>query len=204
VNPLEWLGFPSLWRGCIEQLGATPATASRRTQTARSETLPRLHRDDSLPSNNMSNHGGENGPTDFGPTVRLGKVVEYFSLERQEKHRLFVRDGLLRRVLDGMAFDTRSASTHWSGQGRAKFVMDEHGNLYASLAQEVGRLHHSSFLAGKPVAAAGELEVRDGIPLIVTRKSAHYKPTLEMLLQVREMFREQGIDVSGVTFEDGF
>jgi hypothetical protein len=151
-----------------------------------------------------SDHGGENRPTDLGPTVRLGKVVEYFSKERLEKHRLFVRDGLLRRVLDGTPFDTRSASTHWSGHGRAKFVMDEHGNLYASLAQEVGRLHHSSFLAGKPVAGAGELEVRDGIPLIVTRKSAHYKPTLEMLLQVREMFREQGIDVGGVTFEDGF
>lgn len=84
------------------------------------------------------------------------------------------------------------------------FVMDQHGNLYASLQQEVGRLHHSSFLRGKPVAGAGELEVHDGVVRFVTRKSGHYMPPPEMLSQVRDMLREQGIDVSGTIFGDGF
>jgi hypothetical protein len=33
-------------------------------------------------------------------------------------------------------FAPRFASIHWSGQGRAKFVMDEDGNVYASLNGE--------------------------------------------------------------------
>jgi len=126
------------------------------------------------------------------------------SPEQLEKCRLFVKNGLLHLVEDGLPFDTRDAKTWWSGHGRAMFVMDEHGNLYASLEQDVGRLHHSSFLGGKPVAGAGELEVHDGVPRVVTRKSGHYQPTPELLQQVRDMLRGQGIDVSGTLFGDGF
>jgi hypothetical protein len=120
-----------------------------------------------------------------------------------EESRLFVRDGLLHGASDGMPFDTRDAATHWSGDGRAMFVMDEHGNFYASLEQDVGRLHHSSFLSGAPVAGAGEIEVIDGIPTLITRKSGHYLPTEEQLSQVRDMLREQGIDISGIIFGSG-
>lgn len=165
---------------------------------------PPLHRDDPLPTKQLLDHyKGENDPNNplraFAP-----KTVQYMSAEQLEKSRLFVKGGLLHRALDGMLFDTARASTHWSGSGRAMFVMDEHGNLYASLEQDVGRLHHSSFLGGNPVAGAGELEVRNGIPQVVSRKSGHYMPTVEQLLKVRDMLREQGIDVSGITFEDGF
>jgi hypothetical protein len=54
------------------------------------------------------------------------------------------------------------------------------------------------------VAGAGELEVRDGVVRVVTRKSGHYMPTPEMLSQVRDMLLEQGVDVSGAFFEDRF
>ncbi len=114
--------------------------------------------------------------------IAPGKVVEYFSPERLEQNRLFARDGLLHNVWNGEPFDTTAASTHWSGGGRAMFVMDRHGNFYASVDHEVGRLHHSSFLGGNPVAGAGELEVRDGVVRVVTRKSGHYMPTPEMLV----------------------
>ncbi|HEY2724946.1 MAG TPA: hypothetical protein VGI84_09690 [Pseudonocardiaceae bacterium] len=130
--------------------------------------------------------------------------MEYMSPQRLEGQRLFVHEGKLHWASDGAPVDTGEAVTHWSGQGRAMFVMDRHGNLYASLQQEVGHLHHSSFLGGKPVAGAGELEVRNGIPKVVSRKSGHYQPTTEQLYLVRDMLREQGIDVDGVSFEDGF
>lgn len=84
------------------------------------------------------------------------------------------------------------------------FVMDEHGNLYASNVQIVGQLHHSSFLGGRPVAGAGEIVVQNGRPVLISRKSGHYRPLDEHQQQVRDMLEEQGVDVSGVTFEDGF
>jgi hypothetical protein len=82
--------------------------------------------------------------------------------------------------------------------------MNEQGNRHASLDQVLPRLYDSSFLGGKPVAGAGELEVRDGLPVLITRKSGHYLPTEEQLLQVRDMLSEQGIDVSRVIFGSGF
>ncbi|WP_218581945.1 hypothetical protein, partial [Nocardia cyriacigeorgica] len=54
--------------------------------------------------------------------------------------------------------------------------MDNQGNLYASLHHAPGQFHHSSFLAGGPVAGAGELEVIDGVLQLVTDSSGHYRP----------------------------
>ncbi len=165
---------------------------------------PPLHRDEPLPTKELlDKYEGENDPNNPG-RLFAPKTVHYMSPGELEESRLFARDGLLHRAADGMPFDTQQAATHWSGQGRAMFVMDEHGNLYASVEQDVGRLHHSSFLGGKPVAGAGELEVRDGLPVLITRKSGHYLPTEEQLSQVRDMLSEQGIDVSRVIFGSGF
>jgi hypothetical protein len=165
---------------------------------------PPLHRDEPLPTKELlDKYDGENDPNNPG-RLFAPKTVHYMSPGELEESRLFARDGLLHRAVDGMPFDTQQAATHWSGQGRAMFVMDKHGNLYASVEQDVGRLHHSSFLSGKPVAGAGELEVRDGLPVLITRKSGHYLPTEEQLFQVRDMLSEQGIDVSRVIFGSGF
>jgi hypothetical protein len=59
----------------------------------------------------------------------------------------------------GAPFDTSDASTVFSAEGRAIFVMDENGDFYASKSQQVGRFHHSSLAGGEPVAAAGEMKV---------------------------------------------
>lgn len=105
---------------------------------------------------------------------------------------------------DGSLFDTSTAGTVHSGAGRAMFVMDEHGNLYASLEQRVGELHHSSFLGGRPVAGAGEIVVHDGVTSIISRKSGHYRPADVHQQTVSDMLAEQGLDVSGISFESGF
>jgi hypothetical protein len=163
-----------------------------------------LHREEPLPTRDLRDrYAGENNPTNPNRAF-YPDVVEYMSPQQLEAHRLFVMDGKLHWTADGALFDTRAAATHWSGHGRAMFVMDKHGNLYASLEQAVGRLHHSSFLRGKAVAGAGEIVVEDGIPTVVSRRSGHYEPLPEHQQQVREMLDEQGIDVSGITFENGF
>lgn len=120
-----------------------------------------------------------------------------------EAHRLVVVNGLLHRT-DGSIFDTAAARTHHSGDGRAMFVMDEHGNMFASNVQQVGYLHHSSFLGGRPVAGAGEIVVENGKLMLISRKSGHYQPHTEHQLQVSDILSEQGVDITKLISEDGF
>jgi hypothetical protein len=112
----------------------------------------------------------------------------------REAHRLFVDgEGNIRQSRDGSLFDTAGSTTHWSGGGRAIFVMDEHGNLFATPHQEVGVTHHSSLLAGGPVVGAGEIEVRNGVLVSMTDQSGHYRPTAEMNDRVLDSLHGQGL-----------
>ena len=60
------------------------------------------------------------------------------------------------------------------------FVCDP-GGLFYSGSQIVGRFHHSSFLAGGRVLAAGEWVVSDGRLLLMTNKTGHYRATTQNL-----------------------
>jgi hypothetical protein len=126
-----------------------------------------------------------------------GKTVKYLDDAEREAHRLTVRDG---KVYDakGNLFDTKAASTHHSGQGRAIFVMDEQGRIYASTYQEAGKFHHSSLLAGKPVTGAGELVVENGVVKVISNKSGHYQPTAAMNEQVIKSLEAQGVKTKDI------
>lgn len=123
-----------------------------------------------------------------------GQSVHYMDEAELEAHRVVVgRDGLLYRS-DGTLLDTRAGSSvHEGGGGRAIFVMDERGNLYASTYQQVGEFHHSSFLGGKPVAGAGEIGVVDGRLEILTDHSGHYQPGRSFTDQVANNLRGAGV-----------
>ncbi|GAA1652987.1 WXG100 family type VII secretion target [Catellatospora bangladeshensis] len=128
--------------------------------------------------------------------------VDYLDAAEREAYRLTIRDGL---VYDsqGRLFDTTSASSvHAGGGGRAIFVMDQNGNLYASTTQEVGRFHHSSFLSGQPTAGAGELEVVNGQVQMVTDHSGHYRPGRSQTQQVLDQLGEQGVTLDPNTQVD--
>jgi hypothetical protein len=72
--------------------------------------------------------------------------------EQREAYRVVFDDkGVLRNASDGSVLDTADAvSAHSVSGGRAIFVMDEHGNLYVSKFQDVGRFHHSTLSGGSP------------------------------------------------------
>jgi hypothetical protein len=136
---------------------------------------------------------GENDPTNPDRAFRP-KTVHYMTPEEREAHRLFVdADGNLRSARDGSLYDTSTGSTHWSGEGRAIFVMDGSGNLYATLDQDPGRIHHSSLLGGEPVVGAGEIEVRDGKLVAMTDQSGHYTPAAEQNDRALQSLRDQGL-----------
>jgi len=153
---------------------------------------PPLEGGEPLPTKPLnSQYEGEHLP---GNDVWPGRQVTYLDAAGREQYRLIPRDGKLVDV-NGQPFDTAASASQHSGPGKAIFVMDEQGNVYASKVHSVGEFHHSSFMAGKPVAGAGELEVRNGEVIGITDRSGHYWPTRDMTRQTVERLREQGIPI---------
>lgn len=141
-----------------------------------------------------SHYIGENDPNLPHPPRAFPTPVHYMDDAEREAHRLIVgADGKLYKASDGTPFDTSSATTAWSGQGRAIFVMDGSGNLYATTRQEVGHIHHSSLLGGQPVAGAGEIEVRNGSLVAMTDQSGHYRPNAATNDRALQNLRDQGL-----------
>ncbi|RMH22750.1 MAG: hypothetical protein D6696_02585 [Acidobacteria bacterium] len=125
-------------------------------------------------------------------------MVDYLSPEEREAYRLDVKNGKLYDSEGGL-FDTRDATSVHSNEPRAIFVMAPDGSIYVSKQQRIHRFHHSSLVAGDSVAAAGEIEVEDGILRLVSNKSGHYRPLAEHADQLLELLAEQGVEVRGVT-----
>ncbi|WP_331758056.1 hypothetical protein OG225_42045 (plasmid) [Nocardia sp. NBC_01377] len=138
-----------------------------------------------------SHYVGEEVP---GNSIWPGSNVKYLTDEERAAYQLTVKDGKIYDA-NGNLFDTSSAATAHSGNGRAIFVMDENGNLYASTRHAVGEFHHSSFLGGKPVAGAGELQVVNGELRLITDQSGHYKPSQDYTRQVIDNLQGQGVQV---------
>ncbi len=102
----------------------------------------------------------------------------------------------------------------------ALYVMSSSGSIYVvnkSIAKgagiRVGRrrqkgqslkkalvyvLHHSSFYAGEPVAAAGHISIRDGELVELNNNSGHYRPRTKHLCQVVNQLKSQGVKTKGV------
>lgn len=140
---------------------------------------------------------GEDVP---GNLIWGGTHVRYLTDDELARHKLTIVDGKLSDA-DGAPFDTRDSYTHWSGPGRAIFVMDALGSIFVSKKHVVGQFHHSSLGQGRPVAGAGELEVRDGTLVTLTDHSSHYCPPRRYTEQVLRELEDHGVDVDSVTKE---
>jgi hypothetical protein len=95
--------------------------------------------------------------------------VRYLDANARLHHAIQFRAG---KVWDSndQEYDTRVEKTCFSGDGWGIFVMDLQNTLYAGSHIE-GRFHHSSFLAGGPVKAAGEVICTNGG---TDRRSGHW------------------------------
>lgn len=84
--------------------------------------------------------------------------------------------------------------------GRYIFVMDAQGTIYAG--ENIHKVqHHSSFMGGGAVAAAGELQVSGGRLTTISNMSGHYRPGPGFLWQAIAQMAGQGVDMSAVTAE---
>lgn len=123
----------------------------------------------------------------------FGTPVHYLDdIERQD-YKLHVDDEGLLRDADGDLFDTSAGKSVHSTDPRAIFVMDQQGNLFASNHQAVGHFHHSSFLGGHPVGAAGELGVKDGKVQLISNNSGHYQPSKTATYDfIKHLYNDKG------------
>jgi len=130
----------------------------------------------------------------------LGGVVDYLDAARRQAYKLTIKDG---KIYDreGKLFDTSDASTEHTDNPAAIFVMDEFGDFYASKTHSAGSFHHSSLLAGTPVAAAGEFVVINGELRLLSDRSGHYRPKLEFTQQALDSFKRQGVNLSNVELD---
>ncbi|HEX8437124.1 hypothetical protein, partial [Archangium sp.] len=93
----------------------------------------------------------------------------------------------------GQKFDTTAADpSAVGGGGAAIFVMDTAGNIYASNAHPTTILRQSSFLAGRPVAAAGELKAVQGVITVIKNCSGPYQTAPYVTRQVLLSLNNQG------------
>lgn len=93
----------------------------------------------------------------------------------------------------GRPFETSSGNAAFGQDPRAIFVMNKHGQIFASNDVEPGEFHHSSLGGGQPVAAAGELSVSGGRINFVTAASGHYKPQRAQMWNVKLELERQGV-----------
>jgi hypothetical protein len=176
-----------------------PTPDSRQQHGAPDEVPPLLVRETPFETGGiLPRLVGEQWPG--GPMGMHG--VTYLDEVAREAYRITIRDGFVYDA-QGQLFDTSEGVSAFidGSDGRAIFVMDRHGNLYASTQHEAGIFHHSSFFAGGEVASAGELVVRDGRIELLTDQSGHYRPGRERTLQVLEQLASQGVVIDPARIE---
>jgi hypothetical protein len=105
-----------------------------------------------------------------------------YSLEKQGLTRMDFVGGRL-KARNGNFVDTAGFGTVQAGAGAAIYVMSAEGHFHYA-GMEVDKLHHSSLLAGIPVAGAGEFKATNGRITFLSNDSGHYDPNIKHFLQV--------------------
>ncbi|MET3134153.1 hypothetical protein AAKU55_004448 [Oxalobacteraceae bacterium GrIS 1.11] len=89
-----------------------------------------------------------------------------------------------------LPFDTNGwQSTGFPDYGA--FVMATDGTMYSHEHVE-NEFHHSSFLAGDAVLAAGMIRAKDGWITVLDPKSGHYKPRLQDFFKLVSVLHRKG------------
>ncbi|KAF4148073.1 hypothetical protein GN958_ATG02767 [Phytophthora infestans] len=79
------------------------------------------------------------------------------------------------------------------------FVIDLSGRMYLGRKRK-GRFHHSSFVSGAPILAAGKIIIKNGIIIAVEPHSGHFKPRLENVLALCSILANHGVDIDHIAF----
>ncbi len=115
--------------------------------------------------------------------------VIYYSDEQRDSLKITMRNGKFYNSLN---------RPFYTGSKPARFVMDDEGNVYSQEDPMDFMLKHSSFLAGKPVASAGMINVSSGVVKSFSDNSGHYKPETLNNIQFKEYLLQGGMSKNAV------
>jgi hypothetical protein len=125
--------------------------------------------------------------------------VQYLAPDERWRYMIRFAQGLLWQADDNKAlwrFSTRLHRTHASKDGFAIWVASPRGTFY-SHSHTVNQFHHSSFLAGSRVLAAGEWAVQGGQLVYISHKTGHYRASPADLIRALALLRLR-VDLSKV------
>jgi len=79
------------------------------------------------------------------------------------------------------------------------FVIDLDHKMYLGRKRK-GIFHHSSFVSGAPIFAAGKIMIKHGKIIAIEPHSGHFKPTLKNLTALCQMLRDQRVNLDHIAF----
>lgn len=138
----------------------------------------------------QTKYNGENASCTWQGAAQCPPYVVYYTESQSATLALSVVGG---KLYQGNAlFDTTKADKSHSFDHTSIFVMDMNGIVYASKQFKVFMFHHSSILAGRDVAFAGEMQVEQGVIKKISNCSGHYMPDIKFASQLKDSLNKQG------------
>ncbi|MEZ4750150.1 MAG: hypothetical protein R3B54_05820 [Bdellovibrionota bacterium] len=132
----------------------------------------------------------------------LSQGVTYLSERQRASYRVHFCSQPDGRVLlcdaKGELIDTRVAQSYRSDRSYfALFVMGMDRHFYLSTYQKDREFHHSSFFGDAPIAAAGEIEVIDGVLNFLGDRTGHF-PYSDIFLQAIIQLEREQVELNGI------
>ena len=120
-------------------------------------------------------------------------LIKYLSEDEQEAYKLEIVDGAA--YLGGKKLPHLDADEDPETVREYIFSMDTEGQIYIKENSPLSacRFHHSSFVAGGPVAGAGHMKIRQGKIISVNNFSGHYHPPDKLLDQVLAVLKKNNV-----------
>lgn len=115
-------------------------------------------------------------------------AVHYFSSSEKSKYEIIVEEGRLKEKCTGKLLNC------YKKEEEHLFIIDLEKKLYVTKASK--EIRHTSLSYGKPVLAAGNLVVRQGIIYRLGLESGHYQPNTDDGQQLLNILVEQGANFS--------
>jgi hypothetical protein len=123
------------------------------------------------------------------------KRVKYLTEQERKVYEVIFDKGLLyvldRKTKGRKLFSTKDYVTNSSGRGWAIYVLSFTGKFYTN-SHKLGEFHHSSFLSGERVWAAGEWVVENGKILMISNKTGHYFTNASNLFTAITRLKKKG------------